>query len=147
MGIFHTLDEVINRTSKPLSVRYDGQETILQPNYASDGTFLPNVHNMIPDITVMYARYQNVLMGSEDPEDPSDRIDLVGRLAKPGQKQKDDISFCEQSDIPTSVNLKAMLADDPSVKDIKLGGKRNQKRARYTETAVPVTVDATGFRR
>ncbi len=147
MGAFHTLVEVINRTSKPLSVRYDGQDEVLRPNYDAEGNFLPEVHNMIPDITVDYARNQNILMGSEDPEDPSDYVMLVGVLAKAGQKQRHDISFCEQSEEPARVNLANMLADDATVKEIKLGGRRNQKRAKFSEAAVPVNVSAEAFRR
>ena len=147
MGIFQTLVEVINRTSRPLLVRYDGQDSVLQPNYDAEGNFLPDVHNLIPDLTVDYARNQNILMGSEAADDPSDYEMLVGVLAKPGQKQKHDISFLEQSDEPTRVKLGDMLADDQTVKEIKLGGKRNQRRAKHSEAAVPGNVDAVAFRR
>ena len=147
MGVFQTLVEVINRTSQPLMVRYDGQDTVLRPNYDAEGNFLPEIHNLIPDITVDYARNQNILMGSEDPEDPSDYQMLVGVLAKPGQNQKHDISFLEQSEAPSRVDLATMLAGDQTVKEIKLGGRKQQKRAKHSEAAVPGNVDAVAFRR
>ena len=122
MGIFKENTEVINRTSKVLSVRFDGQDMDLKPNYALDGTFLPEVHNMIPSITVEYAKSQNILMGSEDPLDPSDWQTLVAAIAKPGRPQKDDISFLEQSSEPTRVKLADYL-DDPTAK-ITVAGRR-----------------------
>lgn len=145
MGVFQTLIEVINRTSKPLNVRFDGQDMTLRPNYDEAGNLLPDVHNMVPDITVPYAKSQNVRMGSEDPVDPTDYVVLVGVKAKAGQPQKDDIDFLEQSDALTRVKLEDYL-DDPSVK-VVVAGKRNQARARRSEADVPATVDATSFRR
>lgn len=122
MGIFHEQIEVINRTSQKLSVRYDGQDIELEPNYDTKGTRLKDVHNMLPVVAVPYAKSQNVLMGSEDPLDPSDWVTLVGVKAKSGEKQKDDISFQEQSTELTRVKLDEYL-DDPNVK-ITVGGRR-----------------------
>lgn len=145
MGVFQTMTEVINRTSKPLMVRYDGQDSEIAPNYDAEGNLLPDVHNQLPDITVPYAKAQNVLMGSEDPFDPSEFVVLVGVKAKTGQKQKDDISFCEQSSELTRVKLDEYL-DDPTAK-IVVAGKRNQRRAKLGEANVPGVVDAAPFRR
>ena len=147
MGIFYAQTEVVNRTSEVLQVRFDGQDIELQPNYDKDGVLLPEVHNLIPTITVPYAKSQNVRMGSENPDDPSDYVELVGAVAKPGEKQKDDISYLEQGDALTRVDLREMLSDDPAVKDIRVAGKRNQARAKRSEAATPVNVDATTFRR
>lgn len=123
MGIFYEQSEVINRTSKKLHVRYDGQDVELLPNYTDEGERIADVHNMIPTVCVPYAKSQNVLMGSEDPFDPSEFEVLVGLVAKTGQKQKDDISFCEQSSELTRVKLEEYL-DDPNVKEIKVAGRR-----------------------
>lgn len=124
MGVFYEQTEVVNRTSKKLSVRFDGQDIELEPNYTEDGALIPDVHNMIPSITVPYAKSQNVLMGSEDPLDPSDYEVLIGRVAnkKKNEKQVDDLSFCEQSRELTRVRLGDYL-DDPSI-SITVGGRR-----------------------
>ena len=122
MGVFYEQSEVINRTSERRGVRFDGQDIELLPNYDKEGNLLPDVHNTIPTITVPYAKSQNVQMGSEDPLDPTDYVVLVGVVAKPGQSQKDDISFCEQTNEPTRVKLEDYL-DDPTLK-IKVGGRR-----------------------
>ena len=122
MGVFYEQSEVVNRTSKVLHVRFDGQDIELQPNYDAEGKLLVDVRNMIPTITIPYAKSQNVLMGSEAAMDPTDYEVLIGVKAKSGAKQKDDISFCEQSSEPTRVRLEDYL-DDPTLK-IQVGGRR-----------------------
>ena len=138
MGVFQELVTVINRTSKPLNVRFDGQDFELKPNYNVEGELIKGVVNQIPSQTVIYAKSQNVLMGSEDPFDPSEFVVLIGAVAKKGQKQKDDISYCEQSNEPTRVRLKDYLGDDPMIKEIRLGG-RQTPAARRGETTGPTT--------
>lgn len=125
MGIFYEQTEIINRTSKRLQVRFDGQDIELKPNYTEDGKRLSDVHNMIPTIVVPYARAQCVLMGSEDALDPSLWVSLVGI------KGKHDTKFLEQSSNPTRVDLAEYL-DDPSVK-IELGGSRRRASMARTE--------------
>jgi hypothetical protein len=125
MGLFHEMSEVVNRTSKVLSVRFDGQDFEIPPNYTAEGKRIDTVKNMIPTVTVPYAKAQNVLMGSEDPLDPSEWETLIGMVAKAGRPQKDDISFCEQSSELTRVKLADYL-DDPSAK-IHVAGRRVSK--------------------
>lgn len=124
MGVFYEQTEVVNRTSKKLSVRFDGQDIELEPNYTEAGELIPDVHNLLPSCTVPYAKSQNVLMGSEDPLDPSDYQVLIGKVAnrKKGEKQVDDLSWCEQSAELTRVKLDEYL-DDPSI-SITVGGRR-----------------------
>ncbi len=136
MGIFYEQEEVVNRTSKRLYVRFDGQDMPLEPNYDDKGTLLKDVHNAIPAIAVAYAKSQNVLMGSEDPMDPSSFTVLVGVKAKKGVKQKDAITYLEQDETcVTRVRLEEYL-DDPSLK-ITVGGRRirvNDAREGITKT-------------
>lgn len=122
MGIFYEQIEIVNRTSKKLNVRFDGQDIELEPNYDAEGKRLKEVRNMIPLVAAPYAKSQNVLMGSEHPIDPSEWETLVGVIAKKGQKQKDDISYCEQSDAVSRVVLEEYL-DDPTLK-VQVGGRR-----------------------
>lgn len=148
MGYFFEQCEVINRTSKVLSCRFDGQDIELLPNYTPDGKRIEDVHNILPAIAAPYARSQNVRMGSEDPLDPTSYEVLVGVLAKKGAKQRDDITFLEQDEtVLTRVKLEDLLDGDPSVKEIRVAGKRNQARAKRTEADVPSGVDAATFRR
>jgi len=136
MGIFFDTIEVVNRTSKQLNVRFDGQDMTLEPNYDENGNELEGVHNMLPTIAVPYAKNQNILMGSEDPSEPSVFDVLVGVKAKAGEKQKDDISFCEQSDEPTQVKLDELL-QDPSLKIQRAGRKVRASEARPVRGTMP----------
>lgn len=142
MGIFYEMSEVVNRTSKMLPCRFDGQDMELQPNYDEKGVRLKDVHNMIPTIAVPYAKSQNVLMGSEDPLNPSDYTELIGAIAKKGNRQKDDISFLEQSGAPTRVKLEDYL-DDPTL-TIQVGGRRvKASEARPSGATTPFEVRAS----
>jgi hypothetical protein len=129
MGLFHEMTEVVNRTSKKLSVRFDGQDVEILPNYTDKGERISDVRNMLPTVVVPYAKSQNVLMGSEDPLDPSEFEVLVGAVAKKGRPQKDDISFLEQSNEPTRVKLEEYL-DDPQAKIVVAGRKVRNSEAR-----------------
>ena len=136
MGIFYEQTEVINRTSKKLNVRFDGQDMTIEPNYDSEGNFLIDVHNVIPTVAVQYAKNQNVLMGSEDPLDPSAFEVLVAVFSKKGQRQRDDFSFCEQSDEPTPVKLDEYL-DDPTLTIKKAGRRVKASDARPNRDTTP----------
>lgn len=140
MGIFHAQIELVNRTSKELNVRFDGQDLPLAPNYTPAGEFIADVHNMVPEIVAPYAKHQNVLNGSEDPLDPNHWETLVGVVAKRGEKQRDDISFLEQSDEPTRVRLGDYL-DDPTLK-IQVGGRRRPTEVRPANDTTPFDVRA-----
>lgn len=72
---------VVNRTEAPINYMYDGVQSILQPG-----------ENYIRECEVQKARTQNIVMGTEDPLNPSRFISLVGVKAKDPKKQKDDIS-------------------------------------------------------
>lgn len=126
MGIFHEQIEIVNRTSKPLTVRFDGQDITVPPNYDADGKRLPEVRTFVPRQIIPYALNQNVLMGTEKPESPSHFDSLVGFIEPKERKTKwyHDISHVEQSDELTRVPLREFLEDDPQVKDIKVRGRR-----------------------
>lgn len=122
--------EVVNRTSKVLTARWDGIEFTIEPNYNKDGKLISDVHNMIPRIVVDYAKNQNPLMGSEDSMDPSSFETLIAVRAKKGQKQRDDFSFLEQNEKLTRVPLDDYIG--PNDKVISGRGK-----FRNAEAAVP----------
>lgn len=133
MGIFFEMCELVNRTSKPLVVRFDGQNMVLDPNYTPEGEFIESVHNHVPKMTVAHAKSQNLLMGSEDTEDPTVYEVLVGVKAGKGEKQLDDISFCEQSEEPTRVPVQDYV-DERFGPDFKVvPAKRKVVRARHED--------------
>jgi hypothetical protein len=71
MGVLSTFRDsvtLINRTSRKLNVRYDGEDITLQPG-ENPG---------FPKIAVQYAKNQNPLKGSKHPVDPRQFVCLVG---------------------------------------------------------------------
>lgn len=79
---FPEMVELVNRTSKELVYRFDGQDFRLKPGV-----------NIVPKVTVPYAKNQLVLMGSEDEIDVTDFVSLVGR-----PNTKDDVTPLEQNE-------------------------------------------------
>lgn len=59
MGIFHEQVTLVNRTPINLTVIFDGQEKTLTPG-----------DNIVPALVVDYAKNQNPIMGSQDPNNP-----------------------------------------------------------------------------
>lgn len=60
MGIFHEQVKVFNRAPVPLRVQFDGQTTEL-----------PVGESSLPKAAVEYAKRQNTIMGTADPDNPS----------------------------------------------------------------------------
>src|SRR3954471_21954137 len=60
MGIFFEQATVVNRAPVPLTVRFDGQETVIPPG-----------ESPLPVVSINYAKNQNPIMGSQDPLNPS----------------------------------------------------------------------------
>lgn len=82
LGDYRDSVTLVNRTSRTLSVRYDGEDIPI-PSGENAG---------FPRIAVEFAKRQNPLMGSKHPNDPRRMIFLVGVKAAKGDKQRDDIS-------------------------------------------------------
>jgi hypothetical protein len=82
LGNFRDAVNLVNRTSRELNVRYDGEDITLKPG-ENPG---------FPIVAVPYAKRQNPLMGSKHPLNPQKFIALVGIKAFEGEKQKDDIT-------------------------------------------------------
>ena len=140
MGVFHTLREVINRSSEVLFVTFDGQRMRIEPNYTKDGKRREGVQNFLPEITLMYAKHQNPRMGSEDVYNPTSYESLIGIVAKPGTKQKDDLSFLEQSDEVTRVSQEDILNELVNDTKAKLD-VRGKKALRGADASVTLPRD------
>lgn len=124
MGIFHQMVEVINRSSKPLTGRFDGQEITILPNYNAKGELLEDVQNMVPRLVVQHLKSQNVVMDTEDPLNPLSFQSLIGMVAPRGHKQKDEIDYLEQDEnAVTRVNRKE-FEDDKMIKTKVRGRKK-----------------------
>lgn len=115
MGIFQETVELVNRTSKPLEVIFDGQRAILEPNYTNTGERIKGVVNVLPKQVIPYALNQNVVMGTEDAVDPSAFESLIGVVysAKKDKRKHswNDCSYLEQSDKLTRTPLEDVLDD------------------------------------
>jgi len=68
LGVFKDSVTLINRTSRKLNVRYDGEDITVEPG-ENPG---------FPLVAVPYAKKQNPLMGSKHPINPNKYICLVG---------------------------------------------------------------------
>lgn len=68
LGVFKDSVVLVNRTSRVLNVRYDGEDISIQPG-ENPG---------FPRVAAPYARNQNPLMGSKHPVNPTRFISLVG---------------------------------------------------------------------
>lgn len=68
LGVFKDSVTIVNRTSRDLNVRYDGEDIILKPG-ENPG---------FPMVAVPYAKRQNPLMGSKHPTSATKFIALVG---------------------------------------------------------------------
>jgi hypothetical protein len=148
MGIFHETIELVNRTSKPLEVIYDGQRTILEPNYDAEGNRLDDVHNILPKIVIPYALNQNVVMGSEDAIDPSSFQSLVGVVFNKKKDRKahswHDCTYLEQTDKLTRTPLEDVL-DDPNAK-IQVKGRKVPRSVDAAMPGVPTPFDSPAGR-
>ncbi len=123
MGIFFEQVEYINRDCIQRQITFDGQRVYLEPNYDEAGNFLPDVHNFGPKICIPYALNQNVVMGSEEPEDPSGfESYVVPKVEKRKKGQKTGEWRYDFSFLPSKKNLKTTRVDlenyldDPSLK-------------------------------
>jgi len=137
MGVFHQLTEVINRTSDRFTIRFDGQDKVIEPNYDKEGNFLPDVQNMVPEQVIPYALNQTVVMGSEAFEDPSDFQSKIGiplRKRPDGKLRKEhswnNCAFLEPSDANDLNTLTRVpieqAVDDPTAKIIVRGNKKRR---------------------
>lgn len=82
LGNYRDSVTLVNRTNRILNVRYDGEDTKLQPGENTG----------FPAVAVPFAKAQNPLMGSRHPNSPGKFIALVGVKGT-----KDDITTIPQA--------------------------------------------------
>lgn len=128
MGIFYEMVEVINRTSKPLTGRFDGQDITLLPNYeVGGGEMINRGANMVPRVAVGHLKHQNPLMNSEDPLNPRAYTSLIGWVAsvRKGEKQTDDLSYLEQDETALTRVNREEFEDDRMIRTKVRGRKKH----------------------
>lgn len=128
MGIFHEMVEVVNRAPVPLTVRFDGQDTVLKPG-----------KNMLPKLVVPYAKNQNPIMGSQDPENPhiSGARFLIGVVGtrdncEPLTKEEWEEHLNRPCRMDEQALFEERYGNDPKARLVTHGkGKRSVARSRY----------------
>jgi len=133
MGIFHELVEVINRAPVDLRVTFDGQTTVLKPG-----------RNSLPKITVDYAKRQNVIMGTADPDNPS----MSGAMYLIGVADRDDCTplspedWARHTGAPCRLDLEILSEDRLATNEhfeVKNKGRKAQATNRsQAHSATPV---------
>ncbi len=124
MGIFQSMVEVVNRTSGVLSVRFDGQDMDIPPNYDEKGARIPDVVNVVPKLVIPYLLNQNVIMGSESALDPSSFRSKVG-IPSAKMKSWQDCSYVpsgnEEITRVSQAEIMDELVSDPKAKLVTRG--------------------------
>lgn len=115
---------IINRTSKPLSYRFDGVDEVLEPgeNYG------------IPAVHAEYAKNQNKRMGTEKFYNPREVVYLVAVKGT-----KDDCTPIEQSDA-----LQVIDREDKNARDGQVSESRRAPGPTAFDAAMPGSGDSAG---
>lgn len=162
--------EIVNRTTYPLDVIFDGVPDVVPPGYKVEGEgenarVVPAGRDGKPltHIVELHAaecwKRQHPLMGSQDPNstDANDTIYLLGV-----EGWGDEISYIEQSDCRELIDRSLLPPDRRNVTVVDVPGARrlpnkqakkfrkaemvarNKRRARYTDAALknPVGIKA-----
>ena len=128
MGIFYEQTEIINRTSEPIEIMYDGQRLHIKPNYTAAGERIPGVVNFVPKQVIANALNQSVIPGTEKVRDPSNFESYIGVPPVQGRKARpwNDCSFvdCSKNKEISRVSLADLMDDlviDPNAKLVVRG--------------------------
>lgn len=124
--MFQELVTLVNRSPVERSIRFDGQEMRIPPHGEVQ----------VPRIVVSYAKNQNPIMGSQDPNNPH----LSGARYLVGVKGKDDCEpltkeeWEDHLNRPLRVDEEALFEEyhggDPTAKGYKSKGRRSRPAAR-----------------
>ncbi len=121
-GVFQDMVPVVNRAPVPLTVKFDGQETVIK----SGPGFLPS-------LTINYAKNQNPIMGSVDPNNPhiSGGEYLIGVVDRDNTKMLTPAEWNAHCDAISRVDLKTLLEDElgPGQR-VEVRGKGRKTQAR-----------------
>jgi hypothetical protein len=122
MGIFYDMTKVFNRAPVPITVRFDGQDTILQPGEAQ-----------LPSVSVSYAKNQNPIMGSADADNPhlSGADYLIGVVGKDNCAPLTKEQWEAHLGMPCRVNYDQFMEDRLGPKEhVEVKGKGRKTQAK-----------------
>lgn len=137
-GVFQDMVPVVNRSPVVLTVRFDGQETQVKPGAG-----------FLPSVVINYAKNQNPVMGSVDPNNPAISggeylIGVVGRDNTDIMTKEEWNAHCEAI---SRVDLKIMLEDElgPGQRvEVRGRGRKTQARNSF-EAGVRAAVNGQGM--
>lgn len=137
-GVFQDMVPIVNRSPVVLTVTFDGQTTNVKPG-----------PGFLPSVTINYAKNQNPVMGSVDPNNPAISggeylIGVVGRDNTEIMTKDEWNAHCEAI---SRVDLKIMLEDElgPGQR-VEVRGKGRKTQARNSfEAGVKAAVNGQGM--
>jgi hypothetical protein len=140
MGIFQKFTKVFNRAPVELFVMFDGQQETIPPGEGD-----------LPDLTVVFAKNQNPIMGSGDPHNPT-----VGGCqylvveegdegyGVPLTKEEWEAHLGRPCRFDEEAAFAEKYADDPKARLVKRGSGKSTARSRYEAATAASAAVFTG---
>lgn len=137
-GVFQDMVPIVNRGPVTCTVTFDGQTT----NVKSGPGFLPS-------IVIVYAKNQNPIMGSVDPNNPaiSGGEYLIGVVGKDNTEMLTADEWNAHCDAISRVDLKVLMEDElgPGQRvEVRGRGRKTQARNSF-EAGVRAAVNKQGM--
>jgi hypothetical protein len=137
-GVFQDMVPVVNRAPVPLTVTFDGQTTNINPG-----------PGFLPSVTIVYAKNQNPIMGSVDPNNPaiSGGDYLIGVVGRDITDMLTPAEWNAHCDAISRVDLKTLLEDElgPGQR-VEVRGKGRKTQARNSfDAGVRSAVNKAGM--
>ena len=127
MGIFYSQKVVVNRTPWELNVRFDGQDITIPPG-----------ESVLPELTIGYAKNQNPIMGSADPNNPS----MSGARYLLGVKGQDDCTPLTKAELLAHSNAACRMDYKELIEDTLKPGEKIVVKGKKGGTQAKSAFDA-----
>lgn len=137
-GVFQDMVPIVNRAPVVVFVKFDGQESQIQPG--------PGV---LPSVTINYAKNQNPVMGSVDPNNPAITGGeyLIGVVGRDNCEMLTKEEWNAHCDAISRVDLKVLMEDElgPGQRvEVRGRGRKTQARNSF-EAGVRAAVNKQGM--
>lgn len=137
-GVFQDMVPIVNRAPVMLTVTFDGQTTNVKPG-----------PGFLPSVTINYAKNQNPIMGSVDPNNPaiSGGEYLIGVVGRDNTDILTPAEWNEHCEAISRVDLKVMMQDELGPGErVEVRGKGRKTQARNSfEAGVKAAVNRQGM--
>jgi hypothetical protein len=137
-GVFQDMVPVVNRAPVALTVTFDGQTTTIKPG-----------PGFLPSLTINYAKNQNPIMGSVDPNNPSISGGeyLIGVVGRDNCEIMTADEWNVHCDAISRVDLKVLMEDELGPGErVEVRGKGRKTQARNAfEAGVRSAVNKAGM--